>query len=215
MRCSRSIAANSRPRFMRGSSRRFAAHSLRAQTAQANQIRGLLAKYGIVIPQGISPIARRLPQILEDGGNGLPGAFRHLPDRLGDHLKELDRQVDELEVQLRRWHRENEASKRWAQIPGTGPITAGALVVSIGEAKSFANARQLLAWMRSFKALRRPSVCRVCTRATMPSKWLRTRRATSFMGSTLERMTLVHHWARMAKTTLFSRRLRLARSCSR
>jgi transposase len=116
---------------------------VKARTAQANQIRGLLAEYGIVIPQGIGHIAKRLPEILEDGENDLPGAFRELLDRLGDHLKELDRQVSELEVQIQSWHREHEASKKLAKIPGIGPITASALVASIGDAKSFENGRQL------------------------------------------------------------------------
>ena len=120
---------------------------VKARTAQANQIRGLLAEYGIVIPQGIGHIAKRLPEILEDGENDLPGVFRQLMQRLGDHLKELDRQVGELEVQIQSWHRENEASKKLAQIPGIGPITASALVASIGDAKSFENGRQLAAWL--------------------------------------------------------------------
>ena len=105
---------------------------VKARTAQANQIRGLMAEYGIVIPQGIVHIAKRLPEILEDGENELPGVFRQLLQRLGDHLKELDRQVGELEVQIQSWHREHEASKNLAQIPGIGPITASALVASIG-----------------------------------------------------------------------------------
>ena len=120
---------------------------VKARTAQANQIRGLLAEYGVVIPQGIGYIAKRLPEILEDGENGLPGVFRQLLQRLGDHLKELDRQVAELEVQIRNWHRESDASKKLGQIPGIGPITASALVASIGDAKSFQNGRQLAAWL--------------------------------------------------------------------
>ena len=120
---------------------------VKARTAQANQIRGLLAEYGIVIPQGIGHIAKRLPDILEDGENNLPGPFRQLLNRLGEHLKELERQVGELEVQIQSWHRQNEASKKLAQIPGIGPITASALVASIGDAKSFENGRQLAAWL--------------------------------------------------------------------
>ena len=120
---------------------------VKARTAQANQIRGLLAEYGIVIPQGIGHIAKRLPDILEDGENDLPGAFRQLLQRLGEHLKELDRQVGELEVQIQTWHRGSAASKKLAQIPGIGPITASALVASIGDAKNFENGRQLAAWL--------------------------------------------------------------------
>jgi transposase len=120
---------------------------VKARTAQANQIRGLLVEYGIIVPQGIANISKQLPEILEDGENGLPGTFRRLIERLGDHLKELDRQVQELEAQIQTWHRENESSKKLAQIPGIGPITASALIASIGDAKSFENGRQLAAWL--------------------------------------------------------------------
>ena len=118
-----------------------------ARTAQANQIRGLLAEYGIVLPQGIDHIVRHLPAILEVGENGLPGVFRELLQRLGDHLKELDRQVDELDAQIQRWHRENVASRKLAAIPGIGPITASALVAAIGDAKAFEGGRQFAAWL--------------------------------------------------------------------
>lgn len=120
---------------------------VKARTAQANQIRGLLAEYGIIIPQGMMHISKRRPDILEDGENGLPGLFRHLIACLGDHLKELDRQVNELDVQIQVWHRENAASRKLAQIPGIGPITASALVASIGNARNFENGRQLAAWL--------------------------------------------------------------------
>lgn len=77
----------------------------------------------------------------------MPGIFRQLIQRLGDHLKELDRQVGELEVQIQLWHRESEASRKLAEIPGIGPITASALVASVGNARSFENGRQMAAWL--------------------------------------------------------------------
>ena len=120
---------------------------VKARTAQANQIRGLLGEYGIVLPRGIGHITQRLPAILEDGENELPGVFRQLLARLADHLRHLDRQVDELEQQIQRWHSENDASRRLAQIPGIGALTASALVATIGDAKQFKNARQLAAWL--------------------------------------------------------------------
>ena len=73
---------------------------VKARTAQGNQIRGLLAEFGIIIPQGISNIAARVPDLIEDASNELPGAFRVLVQRLLDHLKELGRQADELEGQI-------------------------------------------------------------------------------------------------------------------
>jgi len=76
---------------------------VKARTAQANQIRGLLAEYGLVVPQGIGHITTRIPTLLECAGDTLPGVFRHLMNRLLDHFKELDRQVGELELQIKIW----------------------------------------------------------------------------------------------------------------
>src|SRR5665648_433496 len=70
---------------------------VKARTAQANQIRGLLLEYGITIPQGIKNIRKRVPEILDEGENELPGIFRQLLERLSEHLKDLDSQVDELD----------------------------------------------------------------------------------------------------------------------
>jgi transposase len=120
---------------------------VKARTAQANQIRGLLAEFGMVIPKGLGHIARRLPEILEDGENGLPAMMRQLIARLGEQLKELDRQVGELERQIKLWHRDNEQSCKLEAIAGIGPITASAFVASVGDAKSFKNARQVSAWL--------------------------------------------------------------------
>lgn len=120
---------------------------VKARTAQGNQIRGLLAEFGIIIPQGISNIASRVPELIEDASNELPGAFRVLVQRLLDHLKELDVQVDELEAQIQAWHRKSDLSTKIAQVPGIGPISASALVAAIGDAKNFDNGRQLAAWL--------------------------------------------------------------------
>lgn len=62
---------------------------VKARTAQANPIRGLLSEFGIVIPQGICSISKRMPDIIEDTENGLPGTMRRLLTRLNDHLKVL------------------------------------------------------------------------------------------------------------------------------
>lgn len=120
---------------------------VKARTAQANQIRGLLAEFGLVIPVGIANIARCVPALIEDASNELPGAFRLMIDRLMDHLKELHRQVGELEAQIVAWHRANAASVQLQKLPGIGPITASALAATLGDAKNFASGRQVAAWL--------------------------------------------------------------------
>jgi transposase len=120
---------------------------VKARTAQANQIRGLLAEFGLVIPQGIAHIAKRVPEFIEDERNELPGSFRLLVQRLLEQLKGFDHQVHEIENQIVAWHRENENSRKLAKMPGIGPITASAMVASLGDAKSFKNGRQVSAWL--------------------------------------------------------------------
>ena len=118
-----------------------------ARTAQANQLRGLLGEFGIALPLGISWVPRKIPEILEDAQNGLPVISRELFARLLSHFRELDRQVKEIERQIEAWHRDDAASQRLQAIPGIGPITASALVASIGNASTFKNGRQLAAWL--------------------------------------------------------------------
>lgn len=118
-----------------------------ARSAQANQIRGLLIEFGLVIPQGIRHIYERVPDMIEDADNALPGRFRLLIARLLEHLKELDRQVAELEREIELWHRGSEVSRRLETIPGIGPLTASALAASVGDPSNFKNARQFAAWI--------------------------------------------------------------------
>jgi transposase len=120
---------------------------VKARTAQANQMRGLLGEFGIVIPQGIAKLRERIPRILEETDNALPAMMRVLLERLHRHLIQLDAQARELETEVVSWHRQNEKSLKLADIPGIGPITASALVASLGDAQSFENGRQLAAWL--------------------------------------------------------------------
>jgi transposase len=88
-----------------------------------------------------------VPELLEDASNDLPVPFRHLIDRLTEHLKELDRQVKEFEKEIIAWHRGSELSRKLEDIPGIGPLAASALVASIADPHSFENGRQVSAWL--------------------------------------------------------------------
>lgn len=120
---------------------------VKARTAQANQLRSLLAEFGIVLPQGIHVRLRAVPAILSDAENGLLASVRDLFTRLLGHVKELDRQVSELEQQIIQWHKGDERRRKLEKVPGLGPLTASALVATIGDAKAFQHGRQLAAWL--------------------------------------------------------------------
>lgn len=120
---------------------------VRARTAQGNQIRGLLAEFGYAIPQGLERLRECVGDILEDASDELPTSFRLLIQRLLEHLKVLDTQVSELDQQILTWHRSHADSLKLQQIPGIGPITASALVASVGDATQFGCGRELSAWI--------------------------------------------------------------------
>jgi transposase len=120
---------------------------VKTRTAQANQIRGLLAEFGVVIPQGIAQLFTRLPEVLEDATNELPDSMRALTHRLLEHLKELEQRAKEIEAQIAAWHGENELSRRLAAIPGIGLLGASALAATVGNARNFSSGRQLAAWL--------------------------------------------------------------------
>ena len=52
-----------------------------------------------------------------------------------------------MDDKIQQWHKWSEVSRQFAEIPGVGPITATALVSSIGDGKNFTNGRQLAAWL--------------------------------------------------------------------
>jgi len=120
---------------------------IKMRTAQANQIRGLLAEFGCVMPRGTKSLVEQVPQIL-GRQDRLPEAMRGLIEQLMGLWRHLDEQVAQLERQIQLWHRQSPASRRLGQIPGIGAITATALVATAGaDARQFGCGRQMAAWL--------------------------------------------------------------------
>ncbi len=82
---------------------------VKARTAQANQIRGLLAEFGIVMPKGIA--LDRATDARHSGGcrERSASTSRDLFAQLFTHFRDLDRQMDELGRQIKVWHRQSDA----------------------------------------------------------------------------------------------------------
>lgn len=119
---------------------------VKERTAAANRIRGLLAEYGLIIPQGISHITNRVPELIEDASNALPGRFRLLVDSLIEHFKFLHDKIGALEKQIKSACTAP-VVRQLQTIPGIGPISASALVAGIGDVSVFKNGRELAAWL--------------------------------------------------------------------
>jgi transposase len=116
------------------------------RTALINRLRGLLAEFGISLPQRIEAL-RRIPDVLEDADNELPGIARTALSAAWEHLKLLNQRVSEVDRQIEQHAKQDDRASRIMALPGVGPITASALIAAVGNAREFKNARQFAAWL--------------------------------------------------------------------
>ena len=127
-------------------------HRMRQQlvkfrTAQINCLRGLLTEFGEVMPKGRAGIRRAIAPALERVAERLPAMVVDTLREQWARIGELDRQIGEIERRIKLWHRSNPASKRIAEIPGVGELTATAVVAAMGDPSAFRSGREFAAWL--------------------------------------------------------------------
>jgi len=115
------------------------------RTVLVNQTRGLLAEYGLIVPAGIGALRRALPELVELPE--IPMLAREVFVDLADRLRALDERIAADDRRVAQLARQTEPAQRLLQIPGVGPVTATALVATVGDARAFRNGRQLAAWL--------------------------------------------------------------------
>ncbi len=113
------------------------------RTATLMRIRGLLGEFGIVLGQKPSRLRKEIGARLE----ALPVLARRAIDDLRGHLSVLEARLADYDQELRHLAQSEERSQRLQTIPGVGPITASAMVASIGSGHEFKNGRQFAAWL--------------------------------------------------------------------
>ena len=124
---------------------RVRASLMEQRTAKGNQIRGLVAEYGLVAPKELSSLRRAMPAWLEDADNGLSACFRELLDGLWRDLRGVDERIIELDHAIANLARADPDARRLQELRGVGPLVATALIAAVGDAKQFANGRQMAA----------------------------------------------------------------------
>jgi transposase len=117
------------------------------RTSVINQIRGLLLERGITIRKGRHYAEAALPLILEDADTNLSGPLRMLLAHLQQELRQLQSQIDKIDVGIVQTAGEHEACQRLMAIPGIGPVTATAIVSAIGNGAEFKRGRGFSAWL--------------------------------------------------------------------
>jgi len=119
---------------------------IRQRSSLISAIRAHFAEFGVIVGQRMRNIDRLLG-LLADRGTTLPELARRMLAVLAHQLRDVAAQVMAVEAELLAWHRANDVSRRLATIPGVGPITASAIVATVGDAAQFKSGRQFAAWL--------------------------------------------------------------------
>jgi len=120
---------------------------IQERVALTNQIRGLLAEYGIVISQGIHHLRKLLPEILEDAENELSHSGRQLFVELYEEIAEKDKRIKRYDVKIEAIFKSNKNCQKISKVEGIGPIIATAIVAVIGDPSVFKNGRHFSAFL--------------------------------------------------------------------
>jgi transposase len=120
---------------------------VRERTALMNQMRGLLAEYGIVITQGAVPLRRALVQILEPQNHGVSELLRELLGEMSERLHFIEDRLKGYDLRIAEFARADERAGRLMAVEGVGPLTATALIAAVGNARQFRSGRELSAWL--------------------------------------------------------------------
>jgi len=115
------------------------------RTAKINQIRGLVAEYGLVAPRQTDSLRKALPRWLDDAENGLTPRFRHLLHGLSNDLVYLYDRIARLDQDIREIANSDPMAVRLQQLRGVGPLIATALIAAVGDGRQFAKGRQMAA----------------------------------------------------------------------
>ncbi|WP_284283143.1 IS110 family transposase, partial [Bradyrhizobium liaoningense] len=115
------------------------------RTQLSNTIRGHAAEFGLIAAKGLDKLAAFLATIKQD--DRVPALARELFAMLARQYDQVQVELKAVEAKLVAWHRADAMSRRLAQIPGVGPVTAAALVMKAPDPHAFRSGRLFAAWL--------------------------------------------------------------------
>ncbi|WP_120511077.1 IS110 family transposase [Photobacterium salinisoli] len=122
-------------------------HWVHERTALLNQIRAMLAEFGIIAPKGRHALQTAIPEALEDGDNPLPDLARAIISDCFGHLLILNQRIADQEQCFDMLVSRSRQAKKIMKVAGIGPITATAVIASIGKGEQFDKGRDFAAWL--------------------------------------------------------------------
>ena len=120
---------------------------VKQRTQLINMMRGLLAEFGIDIPQGVNRALDKARAIVDGDAPDVPLDALRIVERLSQQALDTHAQIREIERDLLNWQRKSEVATRLMTIPGIGTIGATALAASVSDPHQFRSGRQFAAWL--------------------------------------------------------------------
>src|SRR6266581_8973034 len=117
------------------------------RTALINQLRGLLAEYGLVLAQGATHVRSQLPALLENSSDSVPPLALELFQSLYEELCRLEQCIAGYDRRVQQLYRGNPLCQKLGELQGIGALTATAFVATVAHAAQFKNGRQCAAWL--------------------------------------------------------------------
>jgi transposase len=118
-----------------------------ARTALVNEMRGLLAEYGIVLPYGVAKFRQAFVSTLETEQTKLTALGQELFHKLFTEFGKLEAELAYYQEKLEALAHTHSVCQRLRTIPGMGPLTATTLIAAVSDAGVFQNGRQFAAWL--------------------------------------------------------------------
>ncbi len=119
---------------------------VKQRTAQANQIRGLLAEYGVIISKGITHVEKLLT-VLDENKNKFTTKAQAVLKRLYSEFKRYNAEIKHYDKEIEKVVTQDARCQEIMKIEGVGPLIASAAVATIGDANVFKNGREVSAWL--------------------------------------------------------------------
>ena len=118
---------------------------VKQRTMITNSLRGLMAEFGVVVPEGARYVNELTARIADPEDEAVPSGARSALSGMIEVLKTLNEQIAALEARIKALVRENEGMRRLQTIPGIGPILASALTAIVTDPNHFGSGRDFAA----------------------------------------------------------------------
>lgn len=117
------------------------------RTQLSNMIRGLIGEFGHIVRKGPDHIRDFAERLKRGDGPDLPDIAHDVIASLCDQLLTLHRRIGLLEKRIFAASRKDERVKLLLTIPGIGPVTASAIIATVGTPDQFRTGREFAAWV--------------------------------------------------------------------